>query len=100
MAKESMKAREVKRQRMVAKYAERKAALKKAALADENGNIDYDALAKLQKPPKNASKVRLHNRCSITGRPKGFMRQFGISRIQFREMASAGLIPGVKKASW
>jgi small subunit ribosomal protein S14 len=85
---------------MVAKYAERKAALKKAALADENGNIDYDALAKLQKLPKNASKVRLHNRCSITGRPKGFMRQFGISRIQFREMASAGLIPGVKKASW
>ena len=100
MAKESMKAREVKRQRMVAKYAERKAALKKAALADENGNIDYDALAKLQKRPKNASRVRLHNRCSITGRPKGFMRQFGISRIQFREMASAGLIPGVKKASW
>ena len=100
MAKESMKAREVKRQRMVAKYAERKDALKKAALADENGNIDYDALAKLQKLPKNASKVRLHNRCSITGRPKGFMRQFGISRIQFREMASAGLIPGVKKASW
>ena len=100
MAKESLKAREVKRQRMVAKYAERKAALKKAALADENGNIDYDALAKLQKLPKNASKVRLHNRCSITGRPKGFMRQFGISRIQFREMASAGLIPGVKKASW
>ena len=95
-----MKAREVKRQRMGAKYAERKAALKKAALADENGNIDYDALAKLQKLPKNASKVRLHNRCSITGRPKGFMRQFGISRIQFREMASAGLIPGVKKASW
>ncbi|MBQ8773430.1 MAG: 30S ribosomal protein S14, partial [Muribaculaceae bacterium] len=50
--------------------------------------------------PKNASSVRLHNRCSITGRPKGYMRQFGISRIQFREMASAGLIPGVKKASW
>ena len=95
MAKESMKAREVKRQRMVAKYAE-----KKAALADAEGNIDYDALAKLQKLPKNASKVRLHNRCVITGRPKGYMRQFGISRIQFREMASAGLIPGVKKASW
>ena len=100
MAKESMKAREVKRQRMVAKYAARKAALKKAALADENGNIDFDALAKLQKLPKNASKVRLHNRCSLTGRPKGFMRQFGISRFHFREMASAGLIPGVKKASW
>lgn len=100
MAKESMKAREAKRQKMVAKYAERKAALKKAALADENGNIDYDAVRKLQQLPRNASKVRLHNRCEITGRPKGYMRQFAISRIQFREMASAGLIPGVKKASW
>lgn len=100
MAKESMKAREAKRQKMVAKYAERKAALKKAALADENGNIDYDAISKLQQLPRNASKVRLHNRCEITGRPKGYMRQFAISRIQFREMASAGLIPGVKKASW
>lgn len=95
-----MKAREVKRQKMVARYAERKAALKKAALADENGDIDYQALKKLQKLPRNASRVRLHNRCEITGRPKGYMRQFGISRIQFREMASAGLIPGVKKASW
>jgi len=100
MAKESMKAREVKRQKMVAKYAERKAALKKAALADADGNINYEAIVKLQKLPRNASRVRLHNRCSITGRPKGYIRQFGISRIQFREMASAGLIPGVKKASW
>ena len=95
-----MKAREVKRQKMVAKYAEKKAALKKAALADADGNIDYDALTKLQKLPKNASKVRLHNRCMMTGRPKGFIRQFGISRIQFREMASSGLIPGVMKARW
>ena len=95
-----MKAREVKRQKMVAKYAAKKAALKKASLADAEGNIDYEALKKLQKLPKNASKVRLHNRCSMTGRPKGYMRQFGISRIMFREMASAGLIPGVKKASW
>ena len=89
MAKESMKAREVKRQKLVARYAAKKKALKEAG--------DYEALQKL---PKNASSVRLHNRCSITGRPKGYMRQFGISRIQFREMASAGLIPGVKKASW
>ncbi len=89
MAKESMKAREVKRQRMVDKYARKRAQLK------EDGN--YEALHKL---PKNSSRVRLHNRCSITGRPKGYMRQFGISRIQFREMASSGLIPGVKKASW
>ena len=95
-----MKAREVKRARLVEKYAERKAALKKAALADAEGNIDYEAIKKLQKLPKNASKVRLHNRCSMTGRPKGYIRQFGISRIVFREMASAGLIPGVKKASW
>lgn len=89
MAKESMKAREVKRQKLVARYAAKKAALKEAG--------DYEGLQKL---PKNASSVRLHNRCSITGRPKGYMRQFGLSRIQFREMASAGLIPGVKKASW
>ncbi|MDY3933411.1 MAG: 30S ribosomal protein S14 [Muribaculaceae bacterium] len=89
MAKESMKAREVKRAKLVAKYAKKKAELKAAG--------DYEALQLL---PKNASYVRLHNRCKLTGRPKGYMRQFGISRIQFREMASAGLIPGVKKASW
>lgn len=92
MAKESMKAREVKRAKLVAKYAEKKAVLKAAG--------DYEAYQALQRIPKNASYIRLHNRCSITGRPKGYMRQFGISRIQFREMASAGLIPGVKKASW
>lgn len=89
MAKESMKAREVKRKRMVEKYAAKRAALK------ESG--DLDALHQL---PRNSSKVRLHNRCSITGRPKGYMRQFGVSRIVFREMASNGQIPGVKKASW
>jgi len=89
MAKESMKAREVKRAKMVAKYAEKRNALLAAG--------DYESLQLL---PKNASYVRLHNRCKITGRPKGYMRQFGISRIQFREMASAGFIPGVKKASW
>jgi len=89
MAKESMKAREVKRQKMVAKYAKKREELKEAG--------DYTALQKL---PRNSSKVRLHNRCSLTGRPKGFIRQFGLSRITFREMASNGLIPGVKKASW
>jgi len=89
MAKESMKARERKRQKMVEKYAEKRAQYK------EEGN--YEALSKI---PKNASPVRLHNRCSLTGRPKGYMRQFGISRICFREMALEGLIPGVKKASW
>lgn len=89
MAKESMKAREVKRAKVVAKYAEKRARLKAAGEYEE-----------LQKLPKNASPVRLHNRCKLTGRPKGYMRQFGVSRICFREMASAGLIPGVKKASW
>ena len=89
MAKESMKAREVKRAKLAAKYAEKRKALKEAG--------DYAGLAKL---PRNASPVRLHNRCSLTGRPKGYMRMFGISRIQFREMASKGLIPGVRKASW
>ena len=99
MAKESMKAREVKRQKLVAKYAARKAELKKLAKSDDY-DVAYEANRALQKLPKNASSVRLHNRCKLTGRPKGYIRQFGISRIQFREMASAGLIPRVKKASW
>ncbi|MBW6477983.1 MAG: 30S ribosomal protein S14 [Bacteroidales bacterium] len=89
MAKESMKARERKRERLVAKYAKKRAELKAQG--------DFEALQKL---PKNASPVRLHNRCKLTGRPKGYMRQFGISRINFREMANNGLIPGVTKASW
>lgn len=89
MAKESMKARERKRERMVAKYAEKREALKQAG--------DWDALQKL---PKNSSKVRMHNRCKLTGRPRGYMRQFGLSRVTFREMALEGKIPGVKKASW
>ena len=89
MAKESMKARELKRQKTVEKYAEKRAALKAAG--------DYVGLQKL---PKDASPVRLHNRCKLTGRPKGYMRQFGVSRVTFREMANFGLIPGVKKASW
>ncbi len=101
MAKESMKAREVKRAKLVAQYAQRKADLKKAAkeLALK-GESAYEIYQVLQKFPKYASYICLHNRCSITGRPKGYIRQFGLSRIQFREMASAGLIPGVKKASW
>lgn len=89
MAKESMKAREVKRRALVEKYAAKREALIAAG--------DYEGLQKL---PKNASPVRLHNRCKLTGRPRGYMRQFGISRVTFREMANNGLIPGVKKASW
>lgn len=89
MAKESVKARERKRAKMSAKYAEKRKALKAAG--------DYAALDKL---PKNASPVRKHNRCQITGRPKGYIGQFGISRIKFRELALNGKIPGVTKASW
>lgn len=89
MAKESIKARERKRAKLVQRYAEKRKALKEAG--------DYIGLQKL---PKNASPVRLRNRCKLTGRPRGYMRQFGISRINFREMALNGLIPGVKKASW
>ena len=99
MAKESMKAREVKRAKMVAKYAAKRAALKQIVKTGEPAEA-YKAAQKLQSIPKNANPIRLHNRCKLTGRPKGYIRQFGISRIQFREMASSGLIPGVKKASW
>ncbi|TAF64555.1 MAG: 30S ribosomal protein S14 [Cytophagales bacterium] len=89
MAKESIKARERKRERLVARYAAKRKALKEAG--------DYEALDKL---PKNASPVRLHNRCKLTGRPRGYIRKFGICRNTFREMASQGKIPGVTKASW
>lgn len=89
MAKESMKARERKREKLVTRYADKRAQLKEEGKWEE-----------LQKLPKNSSKVRLHNRCKLTGRPRGYMRQFGISRVLFREMANKGLIPGVSKASW
>lgn len=84
-----MKAREVKRARLVEKYAEKRKQLKAEG--------DYEGLQAL---PRNSSPIRMRNRCKITGRSRGYIRQFGISRIQFREMASQGLIPGVKKASW
>ncbi|MDR0793316.1 MAG: 30S ribosomal protein S14 [Chitinophagaceae bacterium] len=89
MAKESIKARQRKREAIVAKYEAKRAALKAAG--------DYVGLAKL---PRNASPVRLKNRCKLTGRPKGYIRHFGISRVIFRDMALDGKIPGVKKASW
>ncbi len=89
MAREAVKARERKRERLVARYADKRAKLKAEG--------DYVGLDKL---PRNSSRVRLHNRCKLTGRPKGYMRKFGISRVTFREMASAGKIPGVTKASW
>ena len=99
MAKESMKAREVKRAKLVAKYAEKRAAVKKIVNTGDPVEA-FEAAQKLQAIPKNANPIRLHNRSKMTGRPKRYIRQFGISRIQFREMASNGLIPGVKKASW
>jgi len=89
MAKESIKARERKRIKAVAKYAAKRAELKAKG--------DYEGLQKL---PRNASPVRVHNRCQLTGRPRGFMRQFGISRLVFRKMALEGKIAGVTKASW
>ncbi len=89
MAKKSIIARNKKRRRTVAKYAQKRRELK------EKG--DWEALQKL---PRDASPVRIHNRCSLTGRPRGYMRDFGVSRIVFREMALAGKIPGVRKASW
>jgi len=89
MAKTSSIAREAKRQRLVAKYAAMRRELK------EKG--DYEGLQKL---PRNSSPTRLHNRCNVTGRPRGYMRKFGVSRIAFRELALDGKIPGVTKASW
>lgn len=89
MAKKSVEARQRKREALVEKFAEKRAALKAAG--------DYAALDLL---PKNSSYVRLRNRCQLTGRPRGYMRHFGISRNQFRDMALQGKIPGVKKASW
>ena len=89
MAKEGVKARGVKRARLVAKYADKRAAMKAAG--------DYEGLDKL---PKNASPVRLHNRCKLSGRPRGYIRYFGLSRNVFRDMALQGKIPGITKASW
>lgn len=89
MAKESIKARQVKREKIVAKYADKRAALKAAG--------DYEGLQKL---PRNASPIRLRNRCKITGKPRGYIRMFGLCRNQFRQLASDGKIPGVVKASW
>jgi small subunit ribosomal protein S14 len=95
MAKESMKAKERKREKLAAQYAEKRALLRKA-----QSEGDWEAMYNLQKLPKNSMGVRKHNRCQLTGRPRGYMRQFGISRVTFREMALAGKIPGITKASW
>jgi small subunit ribosomal protein S14 len=104
MAKESMKARERKREKLAARYESKRAELTKILKSsddsDEMQEAKWDAMMKIQKLPKNSAKVRVHNRCGLTGRPRGYMRQFGISRVTFREMALDGKIPGIKKASW
>ena len=98
MAKESMKAREVKRAKLAKRYQHKRDEI---AAKVKSGEMDHEeAWQALSKLPRNSNPIRQHNRCKITGRPKGYIRLFGISRIQFREMASKGLIPGVKTASW
>lgn len=104
MAKESMKARERKREKLHARYAKKREALVKVLKSSDKSedvvNAKWDAMMAIQKLPANSAKIRQHNRCGLTGRPRGYMRQFGISRVTFREMALSGKIPGVKKASW
>ncbi len=101
MAKKSAIHRNLKRVRLIEKYSEKRKQLK-AILADpETSDEDfYKAQAKLTKLPKNSSPIRARNRCSVTGRPRAFIRRFGLSRITFRELASQGKIPGVTKSSW
>ncbi|GAC16398.1 30S ribosomal protein S14 [Aliiglaciecola lipolytica] len=101
MAKESMKAREVKRAKLAAKYATKRAELK-AIISDVNVTDEerWDAVLKLQQLPRDSSLSRKQNRCRVTGRPHGFLRKFGLSRIKLREAAMRGEVPGLKKASW
>ncbi|MFC3122859.1 30S ribosomal protein S14 [Agaribacter flavus] len=101
MAKESMKAREVKRAKLVKKYSAKRLALK-AVINDVNASDEerWDAVLKLQKLPRDSSLSRKQNRCRVTGRPHGFLRKFGLSRIKLREAAMRGEVPGLKKASW
>ncbi len=101
MAKQSMKARDVKRAKLVNKYAEKRAALK-AIISDVNTSDEdrWNAVLKLQSLPRDSSVCRQRNRCNITGRPHGYLRKFGLSRIKLREHMMRGEVPGLKKASW
>ncbi|MEJ6078555.1 30S ribosomal protein S14 [Psychromonas algicola] len=101
MAKQSMKAREVKREKLVAKFAEKRAALK-ATISNVNTSDEdrWNAVLELQSLPRDSSSVRQRNRCNVTGRPHGYLRKFGMSRIKVREHMMRGEIPGLKKASW
>ena len=100
MAKKSMIAREQKRQVLVQKYAEKRKQLKLAIAGTTTPDERAVLIKKLQELPRDSATVRLHNRCLVTGRPRGFFRQFGLSRHVLREMAHEGLLPGVTKASW
>lgn len=104
MAKESMKARERKREKLYARYAKKREELTKILKStdesEEVASAKWEAMMAIQKLPPNSARNRQHNRCTLTGRPRGYMRQFGVSRVTFREMALIGKIPGVKKASW
>ncbi|CAG9295540.1 30S ribosomal protein S14 [Celerinatantimonas diazotrophica] len=101
MAKQSMKAREVKRAKLAAKYAEKRAALKEVISSVNSSDEErWDAVLKLQELPRDSSRSRQRNRCNITGRPHGFLRKFGVSRIKLREAAMRGEVPGLRKASW
>ena len=101
MAKSSMKAREAKRTKLVAQYAEKRAALK-AIISSVNSSDEerWDAVLKLQSLPRDSSSSRQRNRCNVTGRPHGYLRKFGLSRIKLREATMRGEVPGLKKASW
>jgi len=101
MAKKGMIERDKKRSRMIEKYAGKRAELKRIIASPETSDEEfYEAVQKLAKLPRNSSPVRHRNRCSITGRPRAFIRKYGVSRITFRELASSGKIPGVTKSSW
>lgn len=101
MAKVAMRQREVKRAKMVAKYAEKRAALKAIILSPKSSDEErWDAQQKLQKLPRDANPVRQRNRCRMTGRPHGYLRKFGLCRNKLREIAMRGDVPGLKKASW
>ena len=100
MANKAMIQREFKRQRLVMKYAKKRAVLKKQMKQAISLKEKLALHQKLQQLPRNSSPVRLHNRCTVTGRPKGYFRDFGLSRHVLREMAHQGLLPGVQKSSW
>ncbi|MFM7325286.1 MAG: 30S ribosomal protein S14 [Nodosilinea sp.] len=100
MAKKSMIARERKREKLVAQYAKKRAALLEEFEQSQNQQEKLDIHRKIQQLPRNSAPTRLHNRCWMTGRPRGYYRDFGLCRNKFREMAHQGLLPGVVKSSW